>query len=124
ESPRELVTRGPQTIHHRGRAIALQDFETLAKEANASVATTRAISCRNPEGQTVPGWVTVVIIPQSADPQPWPSFGLREEVQAFIAQRTVSDVAGANHIFVTGPDYVPVDVNATIVPIDPAEAGD
>jgi hypothetical protein len=124
ESPRELATRGPQTIHHRGRAIAPQDFETLAKEANASVAAARAISCRNPEGRTVPGWVTVVIIPQSADPRPWPSFGLREEVQKFIAARAASDIAGANHIFVTGPDYVEVDVNATIVPIDPAEAGD
>jgi len=118
-----LAARGPQTIRHRGRALTPPDFETLAHESNASIATARTISCRDPGGRTVPGWVTVVIIPQSADPRPWPSFGLCEEVQAFISDRTSGDLAAAGQIFVTGPDYVPVDVHATIVPVDPAEAG-
>jgi Baseplate J-like protein len=123
EMPESLATRGPQTIRHRGRALAPQDYETMAREANASVAVARAVPCRDPGGRQSPGWVTLVIIPQSAEPRPWPSFGLREEVQKFIGARAAADLAAANHIYVTGPDYLPVDVEATLVPLDPAGAG-
>ncbi len=101
----------------------LQDYETLAKEASPSVAVARAIGCRDASGRQAPGWVTLVLIPQSAEPRPYPSFGLRADVQKFIGERTAADLAAANHIYVTGPDYVAVDVDATIVPLDPAEAG-
>jgi phage-related baseplate assembly protein len=67
--------------------------------------------------------VTLVIIPQSADPRPWPSFGLREEVRRFVAERATADLGATDHIHVTGPDYVAVDVEATVAPLDPAEAG-
>jgi hypothetical protein len=123
EMPEFLATRGPQTIRHRGRALSPQDYETLAREANASVAVARAVSCRDADGRRAPGWVTVVIIPQTAEPRPWPSFGLRQEVQQFIGERASADLAAANHIYVTGPDYVAIDVEATIVPLDPADAG-
>jgi Baseplate J-like protein len=123
EMPESLATRGPQTIRHRGRALAPQDYETMAREANASVAVARAVPCRDPGGRQSPGWVTLVIIPQSAEPRPWPSFGLREEVQKFTGARAAADLAAANHIYVTGPDYLPVDVEATLVPLDPAGAG-
>ena len=115
--------RAPQTLRHRGRAIAPRDYETLAREASAAVAFARAIPTRDPSGRPIPGWVTVLIIPQSQEPRPWPSFGLREEVQKFIEARAPADLAAAEHIYVTGPDYQPIDVEATIVPLDPAEAG-
>jgi hypothetical protein len=124
EWPDSLATRGPRTIQHRGRALTSSDYETLAREANASVAVARAIPCIDPEGHNVPGWVTLVIIPQSADPRPSPSFGLREEVRQFIAERGSADLVAADHIFVTGPDYVPVDLHATIVPLRTADPGE
>ena len=124
ESPDSLATRGPQTIRHRGRALTPPDYETLAREANASVAVARVIPCRDPGGHQLPGWVTLVIIPQSADSRPSPSFGLREEVQEFIAERASADLAAADHVYVTGPDYVPVDVHATIVPLRTADPGE
>src|SRR5262249_49864702 len=92
ETLESLATRGPETVHHRGRAVASGDYETLAREANASVAMARAISCRDAGGRSVPGWVTLVIIPQSADPRPWPSFGLREEVRRFVSERATGDL--------------------------------
>jgi hypothetical protein len=124
ESPDSLAARGPQTIRHRGRALTPPDYETLAREANASVAVARAIPCRDPGGHELPGWVTLVIIPQSADPRPSPSFGLREEVQEFITERASADLAAADHVYVTGPDYVPVEVHATIVPLRTADPGE
>jgi Baseplate J-like protein len=123
ETVQALSGRAPRTIRHRGRALAPPDYETMAREANAGVAVARAIPCRDSDGHQAPGWVTVVIIPQTTDPRPWPSFGLREEVRTYIETRAAADLAAAGHIHVTGPDYVAVDVEAVIVPRDPAQAG-
>jgi hypothetical protein len=65
----------------------------------------------------------LLIIPQSEERRPWPSFGLREQVRRFLAEHAPADVAAAVHINVVGPDYLPVDVAATLAPRDPAEAG-
>jgi uncharacterized phage protein gp47/JayE len=118
-----LLTRGPATVRHRGRAVTADDYAALAREASPSVAAAQALGGRDPSGLPVPGWVTLVIIPQSAEPRPYPSFGLREDVRRFIAERAPADVAAAGQIEVTGPDYVPIDVSATVVPRDPTEAG-
>jgi hypothetical protein len=67
--------------------------------------------------------VTLILLPRSDDPRPFPSFGLREQVRQAIEARMAADVAAAGHLHVTGPDYLPVDVQATVSPVDPAEAG-
>src|SRR5207302_2584859 len=76
ETLANLSMRGPMSLQHRGRAITLSDYETMAREASAAVAVARAVPATNPAGRTVPGWVTMVIIPQSQDARPVPSFGL------------------------------------------------
>ena len=108
--------RGPATVRHRGRALAPQDYETLAREASPAVAVARAVSARNPSGQNLPGWVTLILIPESQDPRPWPSFGLREHVRRFVEDRAPATIAVSHHLYVTGPDYLAVDVAATIIP--------
>ncbi|MDQ2976073.1 MAG: putative baseplate assembly protein [Acidobacteriota bacterium] len=115
--------RGPQTIRHRGRAISPPDYETLAREASPAVAFVRAIATRNASGRTLPGWVTVLIIPQSEDPRPWPSFGLRQQILKYIEERAPADLVDSGQINITGPAYLPIDVTATLSPTDPAEAG-
>jgi uncharacterized phage protein gp47/JayE len=123
ETLENLSLRGPQTLSHRGRAITIQDYETMAKEASPSVAVARAIPTTDANGRYRPGWVTLVIIPHSEAPRPIPSFGLREQVQKYIEARAAADLVAAGHIQVIAPDYLPVDVEVTIVPIDAAEAG-
>jgi hypothetical protein len=119
-----FVDRGPRTVRHRGRAICIADYETLAQEASSAVAFARAIPVRDPGGRYLPGWVTVLILPNSLDPRPWPSFGMREQVRMFLESRAPADLAGGSRIFVTGPDYLAIDVSATIAPKLASEAGD
>jgi predicted phage baseplate assembly protein len=123
ETLENLSLRGPQTLRHRGQAIAIQDYETMAKEASPSVAVARAIPTTDASDRYRPGWVTLVIIPHSEAPRPIPSFGLREQVRKYIEARAAADLVAAQHIQVIAPDYLPVDVEVTIVPIDAAEAG-
>ena len=59
----------------------------MAIEASPAVAVARALPTTHPSGRFAPGWVTVRIVPQSTDPRPMPSFGLRQRVQRFIASR-------------------------------------
>lgn len=122
--PIELVSsRGPRTLRHRGRALTIQDYETLAREASPAVAVARAISGRDATGRAAPGWLTIFIIPSSDERRPWPSFGLREHVRRFVEMRAPADLAAARRINVTGSEYEAIDVDATIVPVDAAEAG-
>lgn len=137
ESLESYATRAPRTLKHRGRALTLQDYETLAREANANVAVAKAVSCCGAGGYQAPGWVTVIIIPRTIDPDIWPfgtlsddvlrprpSFGLREEVRKFIEEVAPASAVNSHQIHVTGPTYAAVDVKATVTPLDPAEAGD
>jgi hypothetical protein len=114
ETPEALARRGAGTIRHRGRAISLADYEAMAREASASVAVAHATATRDPSGRELPGWVTVTIIPQSGEPQPIPSFGLRQQVRDSIAARTGADLVADARIQIAAPRYLAVDVEATI----------
>jgi hypothetical protein len=115
----QFRARAPRTLRHRGRAIAGADYETLAREASAAVASARAIPAFTPSGRPRAGAVTVVIIPYSREVQPWPSWGLRDQVARFLAERAPA----TGRISVTGPEYLPIGISATIAPVDPDQAG-
>jgi hypothetical protein len=83
----------------------------------------KALSDRNPAGRTLPGWVTVIIVPESQEPRPYPTRGLRDEILAYLAARAPAGLAAAGRINVIGPLYFPVDVTVTLVPLLDAEAG-
>jgi hypothetical protein len=123
ETLEEYQSRAPLTLRDRGRAIVPQDYETMAHEASAGVAVARAIATCDPSGRPVPGWITLIIIPQSKDPRPTPSAGLRQDVLNYLLARVSADVAAAQSINVIGPTYLPVDVAATLAPGDPSKAG-
>jgi uncharacterized phage protein gp47/JayE len=118
-----VLQRGPNTVRHRGRALAPQDYEALAIEASPAVRIARAIAGLSETGRTLPGWVTVMIIPFGKEAQPYPSFGLREEVRRYIEARACADIAALHRVQVTGPAYLPIGVTATVVPLDPSQAG-
>jgi predicted phage baseplate assembly protein len=123
ESPKQYEIRAPQSIRHRGRALLAADYEAMALEASPAVGFARVIPGRDPNGRRMPGWITLLIIPRTAEARPIPSFGLREEIRQYIEERTAAELAAGHRITVTAPNYLPIDVDTTIVPVDPAEAG-
>jgi uncharacterized phage protein gp47/JayE len=115
--------RAPASVRHRGRALTAGDYEAMVREASSAVAVVKAMSNRNPDGRTLPGWLTIFIIPESKDPRPYPTRGLREEVTDYLARRAPAGVAASGQIYVTGPTYFPVDISATIAPVSDSKAG-
>ncbi|MGW0809103.1 putative baseplate assembly protein [Nonomuraea sp. NPDC002799] len=120
ESLPAVRERGPATLRHHGRGLTAADLEALARESSPAVAVAHALPAG---GGRRPGHVTLVVIPASPDPRPWPSHGLREHIRAYVEARAPAGLAGLRLLEVTGPAYRPVDVEATLVPRDPAEAG-
>jgi hypothetical protein len=123
ETLQQFQQRAPSNFRNRGRAIVPADYEALAKQASAGVAVARAFPALDSSGIARPGYITIMIIPQSTDPQPIPSAGLRQDVLNYLLACSPADIAAAQAINVIGPTYLPVDVSATLAPVDPDEAG-
>lgn len=123
ETMEALAERAPLTVARRGRALTAAGIESLARETSPAVAVARAVPTLDAAGRQRPGWVTLVLIPASDEPRPWPSLGLRQRVRQAVEARAAADLAAAAHLHVTGPSYRAVDVEATVASVDPADAG-
>jgi predicted phage baseplate assembly protein len=121
ETVAQLLERAPASLRDRRQAVTAADYESMALEASPAVAVARALPTTHPSGRFSPGWVTLVIVPQSADPRPMPSFELRQLVQRSVAQR--APAAMARRVAVVPPTYLPVGVQAVVAPVDPAAGG-
>jgi predicted phage baseplate assembly protein len=120
ESGGEILARGPEALRHRRRALSAADYESLARQASPAVAAARALPVAGAHGRPAPGWVRLIIVPQSQDPQPAVSWELRRRVHAFISARAPASVAG---IVVVGAEYQPIGVDALVAPRRADEAG-
>jgi predicted phage baseplate assembly protein len=105
--------RGPQVLRHRGSALATADYEALALEASPGVAITRCLPATSANLRPAPGWVTLILVPRSLDPQPEPSYELKQEVAAYIAERAPAAIE-KGRISVIPPNYLAVGVSATV----------
>jgi predicted phage baseplate assembly protein len=120
ERVEDAKVRARQELRARERAVATEDFELLAKQAG-NVRRARALPLAHPmfPGVEVPGAVTVIIVPDSEAPNPQPSDGLLRTVCAFLESRRLL----TTELFVVGPRYVSVLVEATVVARDDADPG-
>lgn len=109
--PTAAVTdRAARELRDRNRAVAPRDYERLAMAASRQLARARCLPAMDPEGEYQPGWVTVLVVPESGAPRPAPSATLRETVQQSLADHAPATPAGLDHIVVRGPSYVTADV--------------
>jgi len=110
--------RAPAAIRARCRAVTSDDFEFFATQA-ANIARAKALPLRHPDfpGVAVPGVVTVVVVPDSADPEPRPSEGTLRTVCAYLDQRRLL----TTEVYVAPPRYQEVSVAVDLVADDAAD---
>jgi predicted phage baseplate assembly protein len=122
ETLENVKERGPKALRHRNRAVTTQDFEDLAYEASSNVARVRAIvphydSIRSqwtpPYNAGDAGRVGLIIVPHSPDIPPTPSLELIDRIEEYILTRAAPTL----DLWIAGPDWVRVTVDAQIAPV-------
>jgi hypothetical protein len=103
-------------VRHRDRAVCIDDYADLARRASPEIAYATCAPTRDlvrvPEldNETIPGIVSVIIVPYSSKPRPQPSLELLRNVKAFLDSRRPVSM----DLVVIGPEYVRTDVVADI----------
>jgi len=106
-------------LRRRERAISGEDFEALALEADAGVARVRCLPRRNAlmDFETEqPGHISLIVVP-------WQESALTEVIDAvktYLEPRRLL----TTFLHLIGPQYVPVDIQATVAPLADVEETD
>lgn len=122
EPASDVSWRGPQVLRHRGSALAAADYEALALEASPGVAIARCLPATSANLRPAPGWVTLILVPRSLDPQPEPSYDLKQEVMAYLAERAPAAIE-SGRIAVIPPNYLLVGVSANVAATEIDQSG-
>jgi len=110
--------RAPQALKSKCRAVTAEDFEFLAKQA-ANVARARALPLYHPDfpDVKVPGVISVVVVPDSNQPNPMPSDGTMRTVCAYLDERRLL----TTEVYVIPPTYQKVSVSVEATANDNAD---
>lgn len=115
EDTASLVERAPRTLRHGGRAVTIEDYEDLSKLASPEVARVKCVPLYDlaidPDAtEQRLGFVSVIVVPRASEPKPVPSLELLGRVRDYLDQRRTPSA----DISVVGPDYMRVDIEATL----------
>ncbi len=113
----DLIIRAPHTIKNRDRAITIDDFEWIAKEASPFVAKTKCYQGGDPKKKE--NSIYVIIAPDYSDGTLYPEQSLLDLVETYIKDRSMVSIRDSIHV--KAPEYVSIDVNVTIVPVSISE---
>ena len=107
----DLKLRAPALLKRRNRAVTPADFESLVKEMGG-LAQAKALPLAHPDhpGVSVPGTITVVIVPDNDDTPPKPSGDLIRAVCQLLDEKRLL----TTEVFVKGPEYQEVRVEARV----------
>jgi predicted phage baseplate assembly protein len=116
ESMDTVVSRAPERIKNRDRAVSPMDFEQVAKAASRELSTVTCEPEMDPQGNRRPGYVTLLVVPRGRRERPAPSMELRKRVERAVSERAPATLVGRDQgrITVRGPTYAPVAVETTV----------
>jgi len=111
ETVEEAKLRAPHMLKARNRAVTVDDFEWLAKEASNSVARVKALPSTSREGE-----VTVIVAPRASSrgdltEKPVPTVELLKRVRAYLNQRRLVSTV----VNVVRPSYCETSLRIEIV---------
>ncbi|MDB4950482.1 MAG: putative baseplate assembly protein [Gemmatimonadetes bacterium] len=115
ETMEALRVRGPRTLRHGDRAVALSDYVDLAMAATTEVARAWAVP---PASLAAAGSVELLVVPRGDASKPVPGVDLLERVSAFVGARTPPTVS----LSVVGPRWMEVSVEVEVAAATPEAA--
>jgi predicted phage baseplate assembly protein len=110
-----LIARAPRTLRHGDRAVTVDDYEDLARLASPEVARVKCVPlydlAADPDATRQQlGMVSLIIVPRSTESKPVPSLELLGRVRDYLDRHRSPNA----DISVVGPDYMRVEVEATL----------
>ncbi len=117
ETTDRVKTRGPRFLRTRNRAVTSRDYEWIVLEASPKVGRAKCLAVANPLKQFTPGWVTVIIVPNSLENRPMPSEELIDEVKTYLHDRSSFNLVERQQpmINLIPPNYLKIDVNIDVI---------
>ena len=118
ETLNQAKARAPRSIKSRERAVTVEDYELLALES-ANIARAKALPLYHPdfENISVPGVMSVIIVPDIEHEAPVPSEATLKTVCAYLNQRRLI----TTELYVLKPTYQEVIVKAEVIVMDGAD---
>jgi predicted phage baseplate assembly protein len=118
EAVEEVKTRASRSVRSRFRAVTVEDFEQLAQESG-NVKRAKALPLHHPSfpDTSIPGAISVIIVPDSEATQPMPSEGTLRTVCAYLNDRRLLTA----EVYVLRPTYQLVEVRGDIIAADDAD---
>jgi hypothetical protein len=115
ESLEGALSRGPQQLKHRGRAISASDVEWLVKEIDPGILKVKCLPNRNARLNYSPGSLIVVALPSggSVGKEHFPETKRRLEKE--LRSRASNLVTANGRLTVIPPAFIEVSVIATLI---------
>lgn len=113
ETIERAVERGPQTIKHHERAVTFEDYEWLVR-ASPKIAKAKCLPAKDPSQQFKPGWVTIIIVPESEEPKPLPTQEFISIIKKDLEKKISTHLTDRSQINMIGPGYIKVGVKASV----------
>ncbi|MBW7886325.1 MAG: baseplate J/gp47 family protein [Caldilineaceae bacterium] len=139
EAVDQTKRRGPHSLKHRQQPVMAEDYQWITLEAD-NVARAYCLPTRDPQGARQPGWVTVVVVPQSAESKPLPAPAALRQIRNRLeglalanlkqfdavepGERRLRQDGDVDQIHVVGPQYMEVQIRGEIVPLEPEKGDD
>ncbi|MGN1341309.1 MAG: hypothetical protein ACI4WS_13535 [Oscillospiraceae bacterium] len=114
----ETIRRiGTRSLKHRGRAVSVQDYETMVLEEFSEVREVRCFADSNSTGKTENGCVTVVIMPYDYADSVYIA-SLCRKIYDFISKRTPLGLAESGRLCVIPAGVMRISSEITLKPDD------
>lgn len=114
EATDAVTDRAARQLRDRDRAVAPADYERIATDASRQLARAKCLPAMDRAGNYEPGWVTLLIVPDSPVTKPRPSATLRQDVERAVAAKAPAIPVGLDQIEVRGPSYVTTTVDVEV----------
>ena len=114
ESVEDAKLRAPAELKSKGRAVTTDDFETMAiATPTVRVRRAKALPLAHPSypGASIPGSVTVIVVPDGDTPNPLPNAATLAAVCAYLDQHRLL----TTEVHVTGPTYHLVRISVQLI---------
>jgi hypothetical protein len=117
------LERGAQCLQHRNRAVTAEDFERLTLMSRA-VTRAKCVPNIDDEGEPNPGWISILIIPDTKERPPLAGLQLISNVKNDLQKACIGTIGEEKRLSVRSPKFVTIRVEATLVPkVDDVAAG-